>query len=119
MNETKSTVKTILAFVLALVLIAGVLFGIDLPYDEVDLGNMITEETTANETPVTGEQTEPSVITTDAPAISETPDDSANEPQDSTPTDTETEVVDNSADETVADTTENNQVATEGEVENA
>lgn len=148
MNETKKTVKTVLSFVLVLVLIVGTLFGINLPYgsEDVPLDNTdgVTGEVSTDVAP-NKEQTETpneDVPTVDAPVVDEptveTPIDDTNDvetpvedentddegvkddaPQDSTPTDEETEDVDNSADTTVAEPTENQTTATEGDVENA
>lgn len=143
MNETKSTVKTVLSFVLVLVLIVGAIFGIDVPYDEGDLDNMGTELPVEDDTTIEDEQPETDGVTDDVPVVEtpveedtneELPDDTEDEidvpvedtedaTQGSTPTGAETnedEVVDNSAAGEVADTTEEQTDATEeGDVENA
>lgn len=148
MNNAKSTVKTVLGFVLVIILILGTLFGIEIPYDEDDIASMgtdittsaVTAEVTTNEV----EQTKPSDITTAVPQVttsvpnepteevpSNTTEDTAEDvevpvedtedaTQDSTPTDAETDkTVDNSEDGDVATTPEEEQDATEGDVQDA
>lgn len=97
MNETKSTVKTVLSFVLVLVLIVGTLFGIDVPYDEndIDIEGIVTEEPTVeDEQPETDditngvpEETPPVVDEPKDEPTTETPD--VDEPVVETPTEDE------------------------------
>lgn len=117
MNETKSIVKTVLAFILTLVLIAGSLFGIDVPYDAGDLEGLETEGVVDEQAPVEDEQDDVDVPVEDNANTDD--GEQTDEPQDSTPTEDD-EVVDNSAEDEVADPTEDETDATEeGDVENA
>jgi hypothetical protein len=116
MNETKSIVKTVLAFILTLVLIAGSLFGIDVPYDVGDLEGLETEGVVDEQAPVEDEQNDVDVPAEDNANTED--GEQTDEPQDSTPTEDD-EVVDNSAEDEVADPAEDETDATEGDVENA
>ena len=107
MNEKKGTVKTIFGFILVLVLIAGALFGIKLPYEAEDV--MSIEETV-----IDAEQSEQDVVDT-LPTVEDTDSESF---EDTTSAEDTQENVESSDDE-VADTPNDETIATEGDVENA
>lgn len=46
-TEARKTAKTVIGFVLVLVLLGGALFGIDVPYDLGDVENVVADETKA------------------------------------------------------------------------
>ena len=122
MNDARSTVKTLLSFVLVIVLIVGALFGINLPYDAEDIVAP-DEVTTIPQDNTNDEKQEDNNGVVEVPV--EDDDNTVDEgvvneiPQVSTPTEVQTENVDNSADGEVAEPTEDNKTATEGDVENA
>lgn len=125
MNETKSTVKTALSFVLVIVLIVGALFGIKLPYDAEDVAptDEVTD-VTETEAPVDDEKQEDNDNVGEVPVEDDenTVDDGVTDdvPQESAPTDIVEDEADNSGDTDVAEPTEDETVdATEGDVENA
>lgn len=120
-TEARKMAKTVLGFLLAVGLLIGALFGINVPYEVKDI---IPEDTTNVEIEHTQVETPSSDNgNVEVPVEDETnTDDGVTEdvPQDSTPTeDTMEESVDNSADTEVAEPTEDETTATEAEVENA
>lgn len=107
MNEKKGTVKAIFGLALAVLLIAGALFGIKLPYNAEDVMSI-------KETVVESEQGEQDVADT-LPNEQVTDSESF---EDTTSAEDTQENVESSDDE-VADTPNDETIATEGDIENA
>lgn len=105
MSETRTLVKCVLGFLVAILVVAGGIFGFDIKVDVTDAPAF--EEDVAS--------TEKAPVDTTVEV-----EDTENSPADSTPTEDNQPSVDESVQDDVATSTDNNEtIATEGETENA
>lgn len=125
MSETRSIVKSVLGFLLAIMVIVGGMFGlgVDAEITDENAGTTPPEETVGDvvtDAPVEDVTNAPTEDVTDVPVDTDVPTEETNAPStDSTPVEDETTDVETPVDTEVADTTEVETNATEGEVENA
>jgi hypothetical protein len=119
MSETKGLVKCVLGFLLAILIIVGGIFGLDV---KVDVEDTSTDTTVSEEEvapPVQDEITETEETPVDTAENQDVVDevvDTENSPADSTPTEDEQPVVDESGEAEVTQPTDDTEdVVTEGE----
>lgn len=119
MSENKGLVKCVLGFLLAILVIAGGMFGLDVKVEVEDTSTdtpVLEEEVTQPTQDDVTETEETPVDTTENQDVVEDVVDTENSPADSTPTEDVQPSVDESVSEDVADDTDDTQdVATEGE----
>jgi hypothetical protein len=115
MSENKGLVKCVLGFLLAILVIVGGMFGLDVKVEVEDTSTNTTvleEEVTPSTQDDVANTEETPVDTTENKEVV----DAENSPAESTPTEDEQPSVDESVSEDVADDTDDTQdVATEGE----
>lgn len=121
MSENKGLVKCVLGFLLAILVIAGGIFGFDVKVEVEDLG---TDETTLEEDVALDESTDKTenVADTEEAQVDTTDEvvDTEDSPADSTPTEDTDASVDESVEGEVTKPTDNTEdVVTEGDNKNA